>query len=50
MRYLPWIVTNYESVEDLQTLSRMVITISSIPLPMILFTVLGGCLVLRRYQ
>ena len=50
MRYTPWIITLYESVEDLQTLWRMFSTISSIPLPMILFVAMGECLSLRRYR
>jgi hypothetical protein len=50
MRYRPWTITIYESVEDLQTLWRMFSTLSSIPLPMILFVAMGGCLFLRRYR
>jgi hypothetical protein len=48
MRYRPWIISIYESADDVQTLRRMFSTVSSIPLPMVLFVALSGCLAVRR--
>jgi hypothetical protein len=50
MRHTPWIVPIYESVEDLQTLWRMLSTVSSIPLPIIFFMALSACFFVRRHQ
>jgi hypothetical protein len=50
MPYTRWNASIYESVEDLQTLWHMFSTVASIPLPMILFVALSGCLVVRRDQ
>jgi hypothetical protein len=48
MRYRPWIISIYESAEDVQTLWRMFNTVSSVPLPMVLFVALSGYLAERR--
>ena len=49
MRYMPWIVSIYDSVDELQTLWRMFSTVASIPLPLILFVALSVCFYARRY-
>jgi hypothetical protein len=50
MRYTTWMLSIYESVDDLQALWRMFCTVSSIPLPMVLFIALSGCLFLHRHR
>lgn len=49
MRYTPWIIKIYDSVDDLQMLWRMYSTVSSIPLPMV-FMAMGGSILIRRYR